>query len=69
MSSVAAIQCHVWANYYSKHGMYDQFVIWHSLWHAVGVGLIVFCFTVNGTIGTCWEGSGWEEILHERFMI
>lgn len=61
--SMAAIKCHVWANYYSKNNMYDQFVIWHSLWHAVGVGLILFCFTYNGVVGKCWEGSEWEDMF------
>lgn len=61
--SLAALKCHLWANYYSKNGMYDQFVIWHSLWHAVGVGLILVCFTSNGVVGTCWEGSQWENIM------
>lgn len=66
--SLAALKCHVRANYYAKNGMYDQFVIWHSLWHAVGVGLILVCFTYNGNVGKCWEGSGWEDIFRERFM-
>lgn len=69
LSSLAAVKCHILANYYTKHGMYDQFVIWHSLWHAVGVGLIVICHTVNPIVGQCWDGSGWEDIIHERFMI
>mmetsp|Transcript_6794 Transcript_6794/g.15487 ORF Transcript_6794/g.15487 Transcript_6794/m.15487 type:complete len:233 (+) Transcript_6794:181-879(+) len=59
--SLPALKCHLWANYYSKNGMYDQFVIWHSLWHVVGVGVILFCFTLNGAVGKCWEGSRWEE--------
>lgn len=58
--SVVALKCHVLANYYSKKGMYDQFVIWHSLWHAAGVGLIVVSLAVNRVVGTCWDGSGWE---------
>mmetsp|Transcript_5903 Transcript_5903/g.10781 ORF Transcript_5903/g.10781 Transcript_5903/m.10781 type:complete len:277 (+) Transcript_5903:269-1099(+) len=69
LSSLAALKCHVLANYYSKRGMYDEFVIWHSLWHAVGVGLIVVCFAVNGRVSECWEGSRWEDILHDHFMI
>ena len=36
MVSIAALKCHVWANYYAKKGMYEEFVIWHCLWHAVG---------------------------------
>lgn len=68
-ASLVPLKCHVWANYYSKNGMYDQFVIWHSLWHVFGVGLILVCFTFNGNVGKCWEGSGWEDIFHERFMI
>mmetsp|Transcript_22840 Transcript_22840/g.47663 ORF Transcript_22840/g.47663 Transcript_22840/m.47663 type:complete len:249 (+) Transcript_22840:1-747(+) len=69
LSSLAALKCHVWANYYSKRGMYDEFVIWHSMWHAVGVGLIVVCFAVNGRVGECWEGSRWEVILNDHSMI
>ncbi len=68
-SSLVAVKCHLLGHYYSKNGMYDQFVIWHSLWHAVGVGLIVACFTVNGVVGKCWERSEWEDVLHERFMM
>ena len=45
--SIFAVLCHLIANHYSKKGMYNQFVIWHSLWHAVGSGLIVFCFVVH----------------------
>jgi hypothetical protein len=45
--SIFAVFCHLLANHYSKKGMYEQFVIWHSLWHAVGSGLIVFCHVVN----------------------
>ena len=68
--SLAALKCHVLANYHSKNGNYDQFVKWHSLWHLVGVGTILACFAVNGVVrGTCWEGSKWEEIIHERFMM
>lgn len=67
--SLAALKCHLLANYYAKRGMYDEFVIWHSLWHAVGVGLIVACYAYNGTVGECWEGSEWENILHEHFVI
>jgi len=69
LSSFAALKCHVWSNYYSKRGMYDEFVIWHSLWHAVGVGLIVVCFAVNGPVGECLEGSRWEGVLHDHFVI
>lgn len=67
--SLAALKCHLLANYYSKNGIYEKFVIWHSLWHVVGVGIILFCFAVNGVVGNCWEGRGWESIFHERFMI
>lgn len=61
--SLPALKCHVWANYYAKNGMYDQFVIWHSLWHLVGVGVILVCFTLNGGVGTCWEGTRWEDFF------
>ena len=61
--SLLPVKCHVMANYYSCLQMYDEFVVWHSLWHLVGAGLIVVCFAVNGTVGTCWEGTGWEELF------
>ena len=71
-SSLAAIKCHVLANYHSKSGNYHQFVIWHSLWHAVGVGLILICFAFNRDhVPTCWEGISWDYDLylsHEHFM-
>ena len=67
--SLAALKCHIVANYYSKNDMYDQFVIWHSLWHAVGVGLILAALTYNRVVGTCWEGSAWENLIHEHFMM
>ncbi|KAL7518322.1 hypothetical protein ACHAWX_003165 [Stephanocyclus meneghinianus] len=51
--SIFAVMCHLLANHYSKKGMYDHFVIWHSLWHAMGSGLIVFCFLVNSDAGSC----------------
>ena len=59
--SIAALKCHVWANYYAKRDMYDEFVVWHCLWHAVGVGSMMICYMVNGPIiGECWHG-GWED--------
>jgi hypothetical protein len=51
--SIFAVMCHLMANHASKKGMYQRFVIWHSLWHALGAGLIVFCFTVNSDVGVC----------------
>jgi len=66
--SVAALKCHIMAKYYSKNEMYDQFVIWHSLWHAVGVGLILVAFTYNRVAGKCWEGSVWEDAIHGHIM-
>lgn len=61
--SIIAVKCHVLANYYSKKGIYVQFVIWHSLWHATGVGLIIFALSYNGVVGQCWEGSRWEDMF------
>lgn len=64
MLSLPALKCHVWANYYSKKNMYDQFVIWHSLWHVVGVGAILICHVFNSVgVGKCWEGARWEEFV------
>ena len=52
--SLLAFQCHIWANYYVKKGMYNKFVLWHCLWHIVGVGSILACFMVNDVVGECW---------------
>jgi hypothetical protein len=60
-SAVLAVMCHVLAHGYAKKGMFNKFVVWHFLWHAVGNGLIILCFAVNGDTGTCWEGSKWRE--------
>jgi hypothetical protein len=62
--SLAALKCHVWANYYARRDMYEMFVFWHCLWHAVGVGSMLVCFTYNGVFGECWRGSEWEEVFH-----
>jgi hypothetical protein len=43
-----SIKCHVYAMYHSKQNNYDKFVIFHSLWHATGVGLILLSFAANG---------------------
>ena len=51
--SLLAFQCHIWANYYVKKGMYNKFVLWHCLWHIVGVGSILVCFMVNDVVGEC----------------
>ena len=53
-TSLLAVKCHVWANYYARKGMYDEFVLWHCLWHGVGVGLIVLCYWWNDVVGSCW---------------
>ncbi len=53
-SSLLAVKCHIWANYYARKGMYDEFVLWHCLWHGVGVGLIVVCYWWNDVVGSCW---------------
>mmetsp|Transcript_3380 Transcript_3380/g.7089 ORF Transcript_3380/g.7089 Transcript_3380/m.7089 type:complete len:253 (-) Transcript_3380:238-996(-) len=61
-ASMGAVACHVIAHNYAKKGMYDEFVIWHSLWHAVGSGLVVGCFWIYGGDGSCWEdgaSEGW----------
>jgi hypothetical protein len=56
-SSLLAVKCHVLANYYARKGMYEQFVLWHCMWHVVGVGLIVVCYWWNDVSGTCWNGE------------
>jgi len=54
--SMTALVCHLQANYYAKRGVYERFVLWHSLWHVVGVGAILVCFTIND-VGQCWDGN------------
>ncbi|KAL7526262.1 hypothetical protein ACHAWF_001701 [Thalassiosira exigua] len=64
------LKCHVMANYHAKRGEYERFVFWHSMWHAVGAGLIVVALTVNRNLGHCWEdGSGWEGMIREQIAI
>ena len=56
--SALPMKCHILANVASKKGNYDQFVLWHSLWHLVGVGTILVCFTINyDTVGSYWNGE------------
>ncbi|KAL3771920.1 hypothetical protein ACHAW5_008033 [Stephanodiscus triporus] len=60
--SLLALKCHLMANWHAKRDMYEQFVVWHCLWHAVGVGLMLVCFTVNGAVGECWKGSEADKV-------
>ena len=62
--SLAALKCHFWVNYYAKRDMYERFVVWHCLWHAVGVGLMLLCFTANRVVGECWKGGEREEVFY-----
>ena len=62
--SLAALKCHFWVNYYAKRDMYEWFVVWHCLWHAVGVGLMLVCFTANRVVGECWKGGEREEVFY-----
>ncbi len=48
--SLVAAKCHLMAMYHSKRNNYDQFVIYHSLWHATGAGLILLSFVVNNGV-------------------
>mmetsp|Transcript_15976 Transcript_15976/g.27173 ORF Transcript_15976/g.27173 Transcript_15976/m.27173 type:complete len:209 (-) Transcript_15976:1724-2350(-) len=48
LPAIIAVKCHVMAMYHSKQNNYDKFVIFHSLWHATGAGLILLSFGVNG---------------------
>lgn len=63
-SSLLAVKCHVWANYYARKGMYDEFVVWHCLWHGVGVGLIVVCYWWNDVVGSCWTGNQVGDVVN-----
>jgi hypothetical protein len=62
-TSLLAVKCHVWANYYARKGMYDEFVLWHCLWHIVGVGLIVVCYWWNDVVGPCWTTDQSEDMV------
>lgn len=66
VSSFGAVGCHVMAHNCAKKGMYDEFVFWHSMWHVVGVGLVLGCFFMYGDDGSCWEGSHWESWFHHK---
>ena len=49
--SLVAVKCHLMAMYHSKRNNYDEFVIYHSLWHATGAGLILLSFAANKGAG------------------
>ncbi len=48
--SLVAAKCHLMAMYHSKRNNYDEFVIYHSMWHATGAGLILFSFAANNGV-------------------
>ena len=52
-SSTLAIACHVLAHSAAKRDEYMPFVFWHTMWHAVGVALLVMCFWANDTRTEC----------------
>jgi len=46
-TSLLPIACLVLSGMNSKRGNYSAFVLWHSLWHILGVGSILVCFLMN----------------------
>ena len=46
-SSFIALAFHIKAMNFSKQNNYDKFVIFHSLWHVMGPGLILLSFAAN----------------------
>jgi hypothetical protein len=50
MLDLARKRCHVQAMAATKQNRYQRFIIWHSLWHVVGVTLIVTCCIYNNTM-------------------
>lgn len=53
LSSLLAVVCHIFAMSAAKQHNYNGFVLWHTLWHVVGVALIVTCCIVNNTMTEC----------------
>jgi hypothetical protein len=52
-SSSLAVACHVLAHSAAKRDEYTTFVFWHTMWHVVGVALLVACFWTNDTMTEC----------------
>mmetsp|Transcript_36662 Transcript_36662/g.80205 ORF Transcript_36662/g.80205 Transcript_36662/m.80205 type:complete len:324 (+) Transcript_36662:43-1014(+) len=52
-SSSLAVACHVLAHSAAKRDEYMPFVFWHTMWHVVGVALLVACFWTNDTMTEC----------------
>lgn len=46
-TSLLPIACLVFSGKNSKLGNYSAFVLWHSLWHILGVGSMLVCFLTN----------------------
>jgi hypothetical protein len=61
LPAVLAVKCHILAIYQAKINNYEKFVVFHSLWHATGVGLILLSFAVNGLV-ECGGSLSYEEI-------
>lgn len=53
VTSNLAILCHILAMAAARKNNYGGFVLWHTLWHVVGVALMVACCIVNDTITEC----------------
>lgn len=53
LTSAMPLLCHVKAKAAAKQNLYEPFVLWHSLWHLLGVALIVTCCIWNRTMTEC----------------
>ena len=59
-TSLVPLLCHIFANSAVKRGNYGQFVFWHSLWHILGVALMLLtCGCADGTGACLSEGVRW----------
>lgn len=62
ITSNIAVVCHVLAMAAAKQNNYEGFVLWHTLWHVVGVGLMIACCIVNSTMTECMVPGKEEEM-------
>mmetsp|Transcript_40440 Transcript_40440/g.97610 ORF Transcript_40440/g.97610 Transcript_40440/m.97610 type:complete len:249 (+) Transcript_40440:99-845(+) len=53
MSCTLALACYVRGMEAVKRRDYHGFVFWHSMWHVVGVSLLVLIFALHGTRTEC----------------
>lgn len=48
-----ALACHVMGHAAAKRGDYNRFVFWHTMWHVVGVSLMMIIFLIHNTRTEC----------------